>query len=81
MRPTTASGAFDRDALEESARSILYRRYGEFRYGELEDLFTGDRSTSYKSSNVSDDRIVIYSEDPYPLCICAIVIAHSIQEA
>ena len=81
MRPSTASGAFDRDRLTENARSILYRKYGEFRYGELEELYTGDRSTSYKSANTTDDRIVVFSEDPYPFSICALIIDHSIQEA
>lgn len=81
MRPSTASGAFDRDRLSENARSILYRKYGEFRYGELEELYTGDRSTSYKSANTTDDRIVVFSEDPYPFSICALIIDHSIQEA
>ena len=81
MRPTSISGAFDREALQDEARPILYRRYGEFRYGELEELFTGDRSTSYKSTNTTDDRVVVFSEDPYPLSICALIIDHSIAEA
>ena len=81
MRPSTPSGAFDRDSLQNEARVILYRRYGEFDYGELEDLYTGDISTSFRSFNTNDDRIVVYSEDPYPFAICALIIAHSIQEA
>lgn len=80
MRPSTASGSFDRSRLWEGARPILYRRYGEFRYGELEELFTGDRSTAYKSTNTSDDRIIVFTEDPYPFCICALIVEHSIQE-
>ena len=80
MRPSTVSGAFNREALSQEARTILYRRYGEFRYGELEELFTGDRSTSYKSTNTTDDRVVVFSEDPYPLSICALIIDHSIAE-
>ena len=80
MRPSTVSGAFNRDSLSQEARTILYRRYGEFRYGELEELFTGDRSTSYKSTNTTDDRVVVFSEDPYPLSICALIIDHSIAE-
>lgn len=80
MRPSTPSGAFDREKLSDGARTILYRRYGEFRYGDFEELFTGDRSTSYKSTNTTDDRIVAYSEDPYPFSICALIIDHSIQE-
>ena len=79
-RPSTVSGAFNRDSLSQEARTILYRRYGEFRYGELEELFTGDRSTSYKSTNTTDDRVVVFSEDPYPLSICALIIDHSIAE-
>ncbi|MBO8469864.1 MAG: hypothetical protein IAA72_08785 [Spirochaetes bacterium] len=80
IRPSTTVGAFDRSKLEDEARPVLYRRYGEFRYGELEELFTGDISTSYKSSNTDDDRVAIYSDSPYPFCICALIIDHSIQE-
>ncbi len=81
MRPSTSSGAFDRNHIADDAHPVLYRNYGEFRYGELEELWTGDRRTSCTSPNVDDDRIVIFSDDPYPLCICALIINHSIQEA
>lgn len=81
IRPSTVSGSFDKDSMEKYARTILYRRYGEFRYGDMVSLFTGDKSTSYKSTNTSDDRLVVYSEEPYPFIVCAVIIDHSIQEA
>lgn len=80
MRPSTSSGAFDRSRIGEGATQLLYRRYGEFRYGEMAELFTGDISTAFKSPNVSDDRVIVFSEDPYPLSICALIVEHSIQE-
>lgn len=80
LRPSYSSGAFDRASITDSAKTILYRRYGEFRYGELENLFTGDVPTTLRSTNTDDDRIVIFSSDPYPFCICAIIIDFSIQE-
>lgn len=79
-RPSLSSGAFDRDSLEKDARTLLYRRYGGFRYGEPVDLYTGDISTSLRCPNTADDRIVIFSSDPYPFCVCALIIDFSIQE-
>ena len=80
IRPSLSSGAFDRDSLEKDARTLLYRRYGGFRYGEPVDLYTGDISTSLRCPNTADDRIVIFSSDPYPFCVCALIIDFSIQE-
>ena len=65
---------------EKDARTLLYRRYGGFRYGEPVDLYTGDISTSLRCPNTADDRIVIFSSDPYPFCVCALIIDFSIQE-
>ncbi len=67
--------------LIESARPVLYRIYGDDLYGEAYKLYTGDKSTQFSTAVLDDDRVVIVASDPFPFCICAIIIKHSITEA
>ena len=81
MRPSRPSGDFDRDRIHEGAIEVLYRRYNEFSYGELEELFTGDVESQMKTPATLDDRLVIFTDKPYPFMLCAIIISHSVQES
>ena len=81
MRPTLPSGEFDRASLGSNAIEVLYRRYNEFSYGELEELFTGDVETQMKSPATLDDRLAIFTDKPYPFSLCALIVSHAVQEA
>lgn len=65
----------------EDTKELYFRIYGKALYGESLDLFTGDKSTQFSTKVLDDDRLVIAASDPFPFCICAIIIKHSITEA
>ena len=68
------------DLIAES-KPMLYRVYNKSLYGEAYELFTGDKSTQFNTKVLDDDRIVVVAEEPFPFCICAIIVKHSITEA
>lgn len=68
------------DMISES-KPILFRYYGKSLYGEAYRLFTGDKATQFSTSVLDDDRLVIVVDEPFPFCVCAIIVRHSITEA
>ncbi len=67
--------------IPDDMRQMFYRLYGDYQYGQWHRLYTGDKTTQFRTSNITDDRLVIASDDPFPLCVCAIIVKRSVVEA
>lgn len=67
--------------LPDDVRKMFYQLYGDYRYGQWHRLYTGDKTNQFRTANIDDDRLVIASDDPFPLCVCAIIVKRSVVEA
>lgn len=71
---------FIKDTYKDAAEEMLYRIFGVDQYGDAYRLLTGDKEISFRASSINDDRLLISSHDPFPFCVCALIVNHAITE-
>ena len=72
---------FVKDRPLNKEEIFRYWRYGSKEYGSKNTLFTGEVQADFNLGNVSDDRFIIRSCEPFPFCITALIVNYSVVEA
>ena len=67
-------------APKNHVQLALYKIFGEEKYDDWQQLFTGDKSINFVTPTISDDRIAIVQHDPLPFTVCAVIAERAIKE-
>lgn len=68
-------------APKNNAQLALYKLFGDEKYNDWQQLFTGDKSINFITPTVSDDRIAIVQHDPLPFTVCAVIVERAVKES